>query len=349
MAITKTTLISEMPEAALTAAINARGAKAEDAVEAFKELRRRGGPAVSEIARTKVAAKSAPIALRTASAVALGTEASSENEAALIKALDPTAPVLIKSVAQSLGRIGDKAALKKLEAMPLPEAASDARAISFAKSLISYRLRLSAHQIKPAAPSKRLVPGASDTETLAVTALKPTSVDVVSADLRRHAPGITLTNKGALQFKCRNSHFMIVMTRAFEDAGDMANFGRQSGVLAIVLKQATCSEGSSYSLYEYILGNATEGGKMALIGVRASGETIHSGHVTLDDIGAFSLEAENSVHTTPLSLGGRFEKGAKKAALETILVSSTRAASQRQPRELRAARVIIEDPPRAVA
>ena len=349
MAITQTTLISEMPEAELTAAISARSATAEDAVEAFKELRRRGGPAVSPIARTKVAAKSAPVALRTAAAVALGAEASSENEAALIKALDPAAPVLIKSVAQSLGRIGDKAALKKLDAMPAPETASDARAISFAKSLIGYRLRLNVHQIAPAAPSKRLVPAQADTETLAVTALKPASVDAVSADLRRHAPGIALTNEGALQFKCRNSHFMIVMTRTFEDAGDMIDFGRQSGVLAVVLKKTTCSDGSSYALYEYILGNAAEGGKMALIGVRANGETIHSGHVNLDDVGAFSLEAENTVHTTPLSLGGRFEKGAKKAALETILVSPTRAASQPQPKEVRPARVTIEDPPRAVA
>lgn len=348
MAITQTTLMSEMPEAELTAAINARSATAEDAVEAFKELRRRGGPAAAQIGRTKVTAKSAPIALRTAAAVALGAEASSENEAALIRALDPTAPVLIKSVAQSLGRIGDKAALKKLEAMPAPDTASDAKAISFAKSLISYRLRLNTHQIKPAAPSKRLVPGQAGSEALAVTSLKPASVDAVSADLRRHVPGIALTNKGALQFKCRNSHFMIVMTRAFEDAGDMADFGRQSGVLAVVLKQATCSDGS-YTLYEYILGNAAEGSKIALVGVRASGETIHSGHVNLDDVGAFSLEAENSVHTMPLSLGGRFEKGAKKAALETILVSPTRAASQPQPKEVRPARVTIKDPPRAVA
>jgi hypothetical protein len=349
MAITQTTLISGMPEAELTAAINARNATAEDAVEAFKELRRRGDPAAAQIARTKVTAKSAPVALRTAAAVALGAEASSENEAALIKALDPTAPVLIKSVAQSLGRIGDKAALKKLEAMPVPETASDAKAISFAKSLISYRLRLSAHQIAPAAPSKRLAPEQASTETLAVTALKPASVDAVGADLLRHVPGIALTNTGALQFKCRNSHFMIVMTRAFEDAGDMADFGRQSGVLAVVFKQATCSDGSSYALYEYILGNAAEGKKMALIGVRASGETIHSGQVNLDDVGAFSLEAENSVHTTPLSLGGRFEKGAKKAALETILVSPTRAASQPQPKAVRPERITTADPPRAVA
>jgi hypothetical protein len=349
MATTQPKRIAEMSEVELTTAINARRATAEDAVEAFKELRRRGGPAAFQIARTKVSAKSASVALRTASAVALGAEASSENEAALIKALDPAAPALIKSVVQSLGRIGDKAALKKLEAMPAAEAASDARAISFAKSLIGYRLRLSVHQIAPAAPSKRLVPEQASTETLAVTALKPPSVDAVSADLRRHVPGIALTTTGALQFKCRNSHFIIVMTRAFEDAADMADFGRQSGVVAVVLKQAACSDGSSYALYEYILGNAAEGGKIALIGVRASGETIHSGQVNLDDVGAFSLEAENSVHTTPLSLDGRFEKGAKKAALETILVSPTRAASQPQPKTVRPERVTTADPPRAVA
>jgi hypothetical protein len=348
MATTQPKLIAEMSEVELTTAINARSAAAENAVEAFKELRRRNSPAASQIARTKVAAKSASVPLRTAAAVALGAEASKENEAALIKALDPAAPVLIKTVAQSLGRIGDKAALKKLEAMPAAEAASDARAISFAKSLISYRLRLTAHQITPAAPSKRLVPEQAGSETLAVTALKPASVDAVSADLRRHVPGIALTNSGALQFKCRNSHFIIVMTRAFEDAGDMADFGRQSGVVAVVLKQATCSD-DGYTLYEYILGNAAEGKKMALIGVRASGETIHSGQVTLDDVGAFALEAENSLHSRPLSLAGRFGKGTKKAALETIRVSPNRAASQPQPKAVRPERGTTADPPRAVA
>jgi hypothetical protein len=348
MPITQATLITAIPEAELTLVINERNAASEVVVEAFKELRRRESQAVVQIALAKVTAKSAPVALRTAAAVALGTEVSKENEAALIKALDPAAPVLIKTIAQSLGRIGDKAALKKLEAMSDIETNSDARAISFAKSLIGYRLRLDVYQIKPAAPSKRLVPQQADIETLKVTELKPASVDAVAADLRRHVPGIALTNKGALQFKCRNSHFMIVMTCAFEDAMDMADFGRQNGVLAVVLKQTTCS-GGSYALYEYIFGNAAQSGKIALIGVRANGETIHSGYANLDDVGLFSLEAENTVHSRPLSLSGRFEKGAKKAALETILVSPNRDANQPQPREAGTVRITVQDPPRAIA
>jgi hypothetical protein len=348
MAISPTTVITEMTEAALTAVINARGATGEDAVEAFKELRRRRDPSVGQIARAKVAAKSAPVPLRTAAAVALGAEASTENETALIKALDPAAPVLIKTVAQSLGRIGDKAALKKLEAMPAPTAASDARAIGFAKSLIGYRLRLGVHQIRPGAPATRIRPLPSDAETLQVTPLKPALVTAANADLRRDAPGIMLTPKGALQFKCRNSQFIIIMTRAFEEAGDIAAFGKQSGVLAVVFKQTVCSDGD-YSLYEYIFGNAADGNKMALVGVRASGETIHSGHVALDDAGTFSLEAENSLHSRPLALDGRFEKGAKMALLEIIIVSPMRASSQPQPKTLRPETVTTADPPRAIA
>lgn len=340
--------VSAMPDAELQATAMASASPAEPALEAFKELHRRSSPAVFAIARSKAAAKSAPTALRAAAAVTLGQQASRENEAALLKALDPQVPALIKHVVHALGRIGDAATLRKLEAMPTPIAVSDARALGFAKSLISYRQRLNLHQLRPALPAKRITLDGAKADTLKVSSLRSATVDAVAADLQRAVPGIALTTKGALQFTCRNSHYMIILTRALDEAGDIATFGKRNGVLAVVLKQTVCSVGA-YALYEYIFASAAEGDQIGLVGVRASGEVIHAGEINLADGGSFALAAEDSVHAIPLSLQGKLGKGAVKAAIATILVSPVRSAGQRQPQQAVPDRIIVNDPPRAIA
>ena len=344
---TDTPHYAEMAEAELGAAIKSRGSSPLLAVGAFKELARRRSPALVAMARSRLTSATAPVPLRNAAAVALGGTAGAENQSALLKALSPTAPALTKHVAHALGRIGDKRALAKLEALPTPPLPSDAAAVSFAKSLIAYRLRLGVHQITPAAPSKRLLPDAAQAIQLAVSPPKAALRKAILTQLQAEAPGIALSDVGALAFTCRTSQFVIVMTKDYAEAPDLAHFAKAGGVIAVVFKQADCAEESAFSLDEYLFVNPAKGNAAALIGARASGETAHSGEIALDPGGSFTLAAENSVFSQPLSLKGSLNHAGKLAALDNILVSPGGTAGQRTPGRPKPLALAAKAPPRA--
>lgn len=299
---------------------------------ALKELASRRSPLVFEPARALVSERDVPLELRTTAAIELGKMAAPENQTALISALDTKEPMLIKNVAIALGRIGDEAALKRLEVINVSPENPAYPSVEFAKSLISYRLRLDSYKLIPPPPQERLVLKRENAVALRVERLAPATLEAVESDLRRQLPAIAIAKQGALQFTCRNNRFWIVLTETLQSPVNLASLREKSAVAAVVLKEATCSS-SQYSIYEYIFTNPLKDNSLELVGVRASSIVVHGGEIKLGDQEvSFRLGAANTIHSPALELRGVFDESEKQLNLEEFLVSRTPSAEQQRPR-----------------
>ncbi len=312
----------------LVATLNVR----HDPLLALKELGRRRSSQVFEPARVFVSEQCIPLELRTTAAIELGKMAAPENQAALIKALDTNEPMLVKNVAIAVGRIGDEAALERLEAIKIIPEDPAYLSVEFAKSLISYRLRLDSHQFILPHLQERLVLDRENAVALPVARLSSDILETVQSDLDRQLPAIAIIKQGAAQFTCRNNQFWIVLTETLQDSVGITSLGEKSAIAAVVLKKTTCSS-SQYSVYEYIFTNPPKDNDVEIIGVRASGIVVHGGEIKVGSgENLFRLSAANTIHSPALELRGAFDESEKQLNLEEFLVSRRLVTEQQRPR-----------------
>jgi hypothetical protein len=154
-----------------------------------------------------------PHRCRHLAATLLGRIASDGARAALLRALDLPDPRLVGQVAQSLGRVGDRAAIK-----PLTKAAAalDGRPRAQAR----FAIRLLAHRFDLdrsgdlAEDSELLPKPGEDAHRIRVMRADAIAAQMAAQALAREPFGIELSEWGALQFVCDDVWSMLLFDRA---------------------------------------------------------------------------------------------------------------------------------------
>lgn len=316
---------AEVSEGELIEALTGRSQRFRR-VEALKELRLREFPGKTEVLGTAVLDRAAPVELRAAAAVALGEEATPENQDFLASALADESPDVIRRAAQGLGRIGDRRALEELESVkrPLPPPAQ--RAVSFAKALISYRLSLG---------QDRLVPDAG--ETLKVSRAVPVTIKLadpelpqrIERQLRRELPAIPVSIESALQVTCAGEELLLLPTRQLHGTTDPEQFRRRNLVVAAVLKRYSAG---FWELYEYVLAHPSLEG-VELIGVKPTGVITHSGQARVEAGRAeFRLETVNTIGNVPIEVSGSYLLSENRIDFTRAVANAGFAPEQKRPR-----------------
>ncbi|WP_433271586.1 HEAT repeat domain-containing protein [Actinosynnema sp. CS-041913] len=282
-------------EQELVAAVTGGGETAER-TGALKELLRRGPARVRPVVERIVLDGSAPSELRTTAAVALGRQATADNERVLSAALTADDPHVVAAAAAGLARIGGRAAFDALSSVTAGPAGGAARSVAFARTLLSYRLGLGTHRLAEPEAVLALDPGRATPFRIEGVAPDPTGA--ARRWLAEELPATPVTEAGSFRFRCLNAHIWVVLSEevAGRPAGAVAERDR---VAAVVLKESTCPDG--WHVYEYVLSHPREGRGAAVFGVRPTGKLVHFGELTeRDGTTALHLRAVDAPGTPAL-------------------------------------------------
>src|SRR5262245_2500635 len=137
-----------LPEDELRTAI-ANREDPDQARQALKALSQRRSDLAPAAARSIVIDQSANEELRSTSAIELGRYLDGAAEESLLRAMSDASSALLKHIAKSLGQIGGKESLERLNKVAVPGDTPAGTALKFARSLISYRLGLDSYLIEP--------------------------------------------------------------------------------------------------------------------------------------------------------------------------------------------------------
>jgi len=273
-------------------------------------------------ARSIVADRGTPEALRAVAATELGYHVGPDNERELVRALRDAPPTVLKHVARSLGRIGGADALAALERATGPAASSPA--LRFARALIAYRLGRDDHRIDPREIAAVTEPIDAEPTPLELRDVPESAVEAVRDAITRELPATPVAARGSVRFRCGNSlHWVLLAQELGDDPAQ--RLARAPMVAGVVLKFRECP--GHWSLDEYLLTNGGGTGVVDLVGVRDSGIVVHAGSVRVDGAAvSFELGANNPPYSRPLELGGVVEQVTGSIAFRRAVVGRSRGA-----------------------
>ena len=233
-----------------------------------------------------------PPDVRAVAAVEAGKQAAPGSERALVAALRSGPPLVVRRAAESLGRIGGPEALPALRALrSSEEEPAVARAVSFARSLISYRFGLGSDLLKTPGAGEILTLDDPEPIQIQATPVGADAVERIAPRYRLEVPGVALSPRGALQLRCDPNEFLLVPHEG------IAALGERNAVVGVVLKRAQSLE--YFALHLYLLSHPREEGTLSLFGVRPDGTLTHFGEMHLGRAGACVLDeyAEYALRT----------------------------------------------------
>jgi len=299
--------------------------QAMDPLVALKELVHRKSARVTPVLSAVVAEPRFPTDMRTAAAVELGKEVRPEHQRALIAGLRAGEPRVVRRTAEALGRIGDHEALEALQTLPLPSDPVAVRSITFARSLIAYRLGLGTQPIQPPQPADVLNLGETKAATLRPAPINDDLMKRIAPRLRTELPAIPVALQRGIRLTCAGNAFVLL---PHEQASEMS---KSSFVPAVVLKRSHSL--GHFTLHLYILTHPVKEGTLALFGVRPDGIVTYTGEVRVaDPVFHFRVEALNTPYSPPVDVEGSFTPRDQRIEFKKALVSPTLASSQRRAR-----------------
>lgn len=204
---------------------------------ALKELLRRRSPQVRSILGRIVADSAAPAELRTTAAVALGREATPDNEDALNRALASQDPSVVAAAADGLARIGGRAAYDALKSRAEPRPGPN-RGLGFARTLISYRLGLGAERLAEPPTASLLDLDRGKAASLELREVGPKDFAAARPWLQRELPAIPVAEKASVRFTCGNENLWLVLGEGMDSlrlSGHEERPGRRRLVEGVVL------------------------------------------------------------------------------------------------------------------
>jgi hypothetical protein len=316
-------LPAQMGEAELVAL--AQGTRPmPERLAAVKELAIRATPGATPVLTALLGNAAAPVELRSAAAMALGSEAKPETLRALQAALRVDDHRIVRRAAESLGRVGGPDALPALRALRPQRDPAAARAVAFARSLIAYRHGLNEEWLKP--PS---VPVLQIDERRALSLNPaPIGVDVarrIAAMQSRELPALPVAIDGGVSLTCAGNTLALVPHRRAAEAE------KTSAVPVILLKRSHSLE--YFTVHLYILSHPTGGGRLALFGLRPDGTMTHTGHATVDGgVYHFRVDALNTLYSPPIIVEGRLFADGPRIEMIKAVVAPGKAAEQPRAR-----------------
>ncbi len=311
----------------------ARSARVEsDVIDALRELSRRRSPERLGVARGILADAKRSRRLRATAAVELGTEALPENQRLLIKAMVSEDSTVSIRALQSLGRIGDKGALSKLEALEIPAAPNARQAISFAKSLISYRLRLDTHLLRPPAANRYVA--VSDSGTFAIMSPKRGEVDKAIRDTALSLPAVLLAKTGATKLQCGRMEYVLAIAEAFRTLRATATICEKSALPCVLLRKDLALD--RYVLDTYVFTQPAIGGDgVRLLGVRPKGDIVYGGTGSIaDGQASFTLRSVKTRLAPAIDVEGSYDLRARSWRFGRARVGQTVSAGKSSAKRL---------------
>jgi hypothetical protein len=263
----------------------------------------------------------APERLRSVASVELGKRSDAKSEELLIDTLKAASPGLLKHVVRSLGQIGGKKALAKLEKVKVPEDSPAGVALRFAKTLISYRIGSNAYLLEPGREITRLKSATTERVNVEFSEIGKEKIEAALPSVRRQLPAINVDVKSGLRFMCGASEHWVLLNADVAQKGSADALRKRPFIAGAILKYRVCS--AHYSLDEYIL---TNGGKdeITLIGVRGSGVMVHAGVVSIRERAVrFELRSSNPPYSRPIDLSGTFDTADGRLAFNQVLVGTS--------------------------
>jgi hypothetical protein len=315
--------LEQLREQALVEAV--QGGPAEvSRMEALKELARRRSPRAGGVLSSVLLDNALPADLRAVAAVEAGKQVLPASERALVAALQSGPSLVVRRAAESLGRVGGREALEALRATrSYKQEPAVARAVSFARSLISYRLSVGTDLLET--PGAAEVLKLDDPEPAAVQ-VEPVSADVVermTPRFRLEVPGVAVSLRGALQLRCGANEFLLMPQQALSD------LGRRNAVVGVVLKRAQSLE--YFALHLYLLSHPRDERTLALFGVRPDGTVTHFGEILLGaPEHAFRLNALNTPYGPPVDIQGHIDVATHRIVLAQAVVNRRLSRAQRR-------------------
>jgi hypothetical protein len=301
--------------------VHAQSLTPTERAEALKQLVRRRSPRETQVLTAIVGERKAPRELRSTAAVVLGKRAAPEHQRALISALYEDDRDVVRRAAEALGRIGDREALSWIEKLPYEPAGAAGRAVSFARSLISYRLGLGSHRLKP--PPERVLPIHPDRRTqLRMSPASPEKVRKREPSLRRELPGIDVDLESAIEMTCAGNDYLALLHR------DLSRVSREDAIPLTVLKYYSSGD---YAVYLYVFTHPESGGTLQVFGVRPTGTLTHVGRARLSNGElVFSIGALDTTHSPGMELEGTVDINKKQLRLSRAWINSAPLPGQRR-------------------
>jgi hypothetical protein len=315
--------LEQLGEEALIEAVQGRPSEL-GRLEALKELARRRSPRVSGLLSAALLDDRLPDDLRAVAAVEAGKQAAPASEPALIAALRSGPPLVVRRAAESLGRIGGREALQALRTIRSPEEEpAVARAVSFARSLVSYRLGLGSDLLET--PGAGEILNVDDPEPIQVqtTPVGADEVERMAPRYRLEVPGVAVSPRGALQLRCGANEFLLMPHET------MDVLAARNAVIGVVLKRAQSLE--YLALHLYLLSHRRDEGTLSLFGVRPDGTVTLFGEMLLHPREhTFWVNALNTPYGPPVDIQGRIDTAAHRVVLTKAVVNRRLSRSQKR-------------------
>jgi hypothetical protein len=230
-----------------------------------------------------------PMRLRQLAAVLLGRIDSERAREALLGALRVPDPALVGTVAQSLGRIGDRAAFEPIEKASAKLTGAPQSQARFALRLLAHRLNLALPDWPDEAVELSPRPGEAGA-TFRVTHPHPVEVQVASRSLACEPFGIELDESTAREVRCDGGSMMVLLNRGI-DLDDAPAFLSRKLVFAIAGRKS--EDSGLYAPALLFLTTPTTGGEgAALSAYQPNGALLLTGTAALqDDAVVFELRS----------------------------------------------------------
>ena len=290
--------------------------------QSLKALVRRRDPVAPRLARDLLH-HHADEDVRATAAVTLGREPDDVTQEVLLHALGDPNPVVLRRVAQSLGRVGDVRALRALKTIDTHPHTPTARAVATAMTLLSYRLHLTDHLVDPdetGLATFRVSRGAE----IEWGGRLPRSRASIAADAARELPGVDIDPRTIIGFVCSGQPGAFVANHALATVELLV----RPLLAGAVLRERVCSE--HYSLDAYVLvddRDETEGASPHVWLMRPDGIVVHHGRATVTDDGVeFRITDSNAPYSRPVHITGQLSRRGA-ISMTTAIIGKPRAGS----------------------
>jgi hypothetical protein len=257
----------------------------------------------------------------------LGTECLSENQELLLHNLKTKNASLFNKIVQSLGKIGDEHVLKRLEEIESSDVNVSDQSLVFAKSLISYRLRLNSNLIK--LPSDSNIVKITKGIPINIQETKTNDVRESLIDLKKYLPCASLVSEGSIKLPWPSVDCLMMFTDNFHEEETLKSIQENNALPLVILEKA--SSLGVYFLSHYFFTHPSEDDKkeVVLLGMSTGGTLTNVGKVQITEKGfEFKVVSVDSLYSPPIEIEWIYDPN-KRSFKFIKAISSTKVESRK--------------------
>ncbi len=252
----------------------------------------------------------------------LGSIARPEAQELLLRHVDDDDPVIVIRAAKALGRLGGNEALERLETAKVPQDPPARRAVEFAKTLLSYRLRLERHLLK--APPKTAYVALPETMTFEIERAEEQALQKAREQLAREGPAVNVIAGAAVKLVCQTTELLLLPVQEQE-------LERRPALAMVVMKRDPSIGGYFVDGY-FFTQPSPGGGELELLGTRPGGELTYAGSVRRTESGfSFTVRSVDTPYAAAVDVEGQYDLRTRTFHFTRTLSSRRIAAVERKP------------------